>query len=370
MWKGAFYGGVYGHTIESTIPSWVPLSSNVAIETRLPSSAILRALSEASGPIPPKKKTPKWSHILRNPLLNYGFLGVFDARAVRRMGPQYMSSELRKTSFCPLKFHPWLLQSPACYGAKLGAQKKMHGWTLEMNSTDLALDGWFPGFHSQISCLGIQVFFRWDPKIGAYSQDFDSVFPSFLGSTLKKKQFWSPDVHSAAQTSCFGSTPKISWDLLQGPRKNKNTSYVPKRFPKSSIFPLGKCPKKHHRLSKYVSDTPNTDSYGDSFSLFFGVLPTFTSFWGLQNGIPAVITSGSARSSGSLPAPRRRSVRRIGATSAPPRRSSPRRRMFCCAAKQQWWKFGGSAVQRTTKKREVNQQKWGTRVDLGLQELT
>jgi hypothetical protein len=124
MWKGAFYGGVYGHTIESTIPSWVPLSSNVAIETRLPSSAILRALSEASGPIPPKKKTPKWSHILRNPLLNYGFLGVFDARAVRRMGPQYMSSELRKTSFCPLKFHPWLLQSPACYGAKLGAQKK------------------------------------------------------------------------------------------------------------------------------------------------------------------------------------------------------------------------------------------------------
>ena len=282
MWKGAFYGGVYGHTIKSTIPSWVPLSSNVAIETRLPSSAILRALSEASGPIPPPKKTPKWSHILRNPLLNYGFLGVFDVRAVRRMGPQYMSSALRKTSFCPLNFHPWLLQSPACFGAKLGAQKKMHGWTLEMNSTDLALDGWFPGFDSQISCLGLQVFFRWDPKIGAYSQDFDSVFPSFLGSTLKKKQFWSPDVHSPAQRSCFGSTARISWDLLQGPPKNPQHLICPKKIPQVVHFPLGKCPKTS-------SSTPQI-KFRQLWRFFLTMFGGFTNFHllgGLQNGIPS-----------------------------------------------------------------------------------
>ena len=369
--------------IKSTIPSWGTLRcpQTWQLKTRLPSSAILCALSEASGPIPPKKTPPKWSQILRNPLLNSGFLGVFDVRAVRRMGPQYMSSHgVAEDQFLPFEVPPLTATIPSVWCQarcdRFPDFLRYPGF-LQMGSQDWSVLPRFRLSFSQFSWFNSQEktvlisrrsFPSPDILFWFNSQDFPRKTQHLICHSQKDSPS-RPFSHweNAQKTS---STPQIKFRISPLTGTNIPAAWLGTPLVGGFNLPLWK-------MMEFVSwedDIPNIwknqvricKGYSQGrqlwrfFLTIFGVFYQISPPWGAYKmGYPPVITSASARSSGSLPAPRRRSVRRIGATSVPPRRSSPRMLQGVLA-----WFLAWSTRNLTFPNNNQAVQKWGTRVDL------
>ena len=207
------------------------------------------------------------------------------------------------------------------------------------------------------------------------SQDW-SVLPRFRLSFSQFSWFNSQEKTVLISRRSFPSPEILFWfncqDFLgsaSGTPEKPTTPHMSQKDSPSRPFPIGKMPEN------IIIDSANQVQTAMAiFSHYVWGFYQLSPPWGLTkwDTLQSSPVDRRAARGSSRPAPWRRSVRRIGATSVPPRRSSPRT-------------FGGFS--RPPKKGSVpllyhiyhfciwkpylgiwkhTKQKWGTRVDLGL----